>query len=316
MNNIGITMIGHSGSGKSCYLYAMYAQMAFGVNGFTFMPEDFDKALMLENKWTEIVENGIWPEGTLKSTDYTFNCSHSFRKLLTFNWYDYRGHSIRESESKDRGELFIRLNNSNTLIICISSETIRGLNMGGQEHINDLRKYNLILNEYFKNNSRKVNIAIAITKADLLYENDFIEGIRILKDQYLHTLFQKGGNLFVMFVPVTLGIGLSSGKNKEISGEISPKNIHLPVMFAIYSAFNQLLEIEEHQKAESESGFRKESGKSSWKKFWDGDGSSELYKQITKSNDNIELIKNDLQRIINELKTGCVLYYDGNKIIF
>ena len=50
-DTIGITMVGTSGAGKTCYLYAMYAEMAFGVSGFTFMPTDYDKSIDLEDGW-------------------------------------------------------------------------------------------------------------------------------------------------------------------------------------------------------------------------------------------------------------------------
>ncbi len=99
----------------------------------------------------------------------------------------------------------------------------------------------------------------------------------MLRDEYLHSLFNPGGKLLVMIVSVSLGEGLTIGSNGEIGGEISPKNIHLPVMFAIYSALNEALQ---------------------------------------KNRDNFELLRNDVYNIIPLLKSGCFIYYDGEKVNF
>jgi hypothetical protein len=63
LDQVKIISIGSSGSGKTCFMYAMYANMSFGFNGFTFIPSDYNQALVLEKGWESIVLNDKWPNG-------------------------------------------------------------------------------------------------------------------------------------------------------------------------------------------------------------------------------------------------------------
>ena len=317
MSDIGITMIGHSSSGKTCYLYAMYSQMAFGVNGFTFIPEDYDQGLDLEDGWGEIVDDGKWPKGTDFSTDYVFDCSHSFRKLLTFEWHDYRGGLLRE-RSDERKELFVKLQESSCLILCISSEMLIGVVNNDPKVTRELGRYNAILNEFCKEIGNTVPIALTITKSDLIEHDQsiFVDGINILKQRCFKSLFTVDGNWLVMIVPVSLGIGLENEAG-NISGTISPKNIHLPVMFAIYSTFNRMLGDALALVNSYSDSLNAENEKSGWKKFWKGDDTTYYREKLQESNANLDSIKKDLNKIINELKdNNCLLFYNGEKQSF
>ena len=317
MDKTGITMIGLSNSGKSCYLYAMYAQMAFGVNGFTFIPDDFDKGLDLEEKWLQIVEDGEWPDGTTESSDYVFDCSHSFRKLMSFHWHDYRGNILKDSIDKEKTELFNRINQSNSLIFCVSADLLIALLNGSARAEMELRRYNNLLNEYCKINKRTVPITIAITKSDLIANDQsiFVNGIKLLKEKYLGSLFSENGNWLVMFVPVTLGEGLLKQQGRQVSGTIAPKNIHLPVMFAIYATFNELLNQTQNNSEEIKRNMTSESNKSDWTKFWNGDSSNYYRNELEKNNANLEAISKDLKRIVAEFKdNSCLFFYNGKRI--
>jgi len=316
MDKTGITMIGLSNSGKSCYLYAMYAQMAFGVNGFTFIPDDFDKGLDLEDQWLKIVEEGKWPDSNVESSDYVFDCSHSFRKLMSFQWHDYRGNILKERNDSEQTELFNRINQSNSLIFCISAEILIDLLKGSQKAQSELRLYSALFNKYCIINNRTVPITIAITKCDLIASDQsiFINGIRLLKEEYLKTLFTDGGNWFVMFVPVTLGKGLLNQEGK-VSGTIAPKNIHLPVMFAIYATFNELLNQTKNTSEELKRSMTSELTKSDWTKFWNGDSSNYYRNELEKNNANLEAIGIDLARITAEFRDhSCLFFYNGKKV--
>ncbi len=308
-------MIGHKGSGKTCYLYAMYSQMAFGVNGFTFMPDDFDKALQLENGWSTIVDEHKWPEGTNESNDFVFNCSYALRQLIDFTWHDYRGGILKEgSQSSDYPKFREKLSNSGTLIICISAEIVKGLLKNDHGAESFVRIYNQLLQQYVKDHARTVPIAITITKSDLLEDEDFPKAIVILK-RLLGFLFEKNGNWMVMVVAVSLGENLTTEKDKPITGTISPAHIHLPVMFAIYSTFNQLLFEKEIQSKKIEDKYRIESNKSPLQKFWNGADTVSILNQLETNKADLEAIKTDLNRIVNELrKDTCVLFFNGEKL--
>ena len=66
-SNIGITMLGSSGSGKTCYMMGMYAVMSLGVNGFNFTTQDPDDDLVLADQWENFAQKGIWPDPTTAS---------------------------------------------------------------------------------------------------------------------------------------------------------------------------------------------------------------------------------------------------------
>lgn len=317
MDKTGITMIGLSNSGKSCYLYAMYAQMAFGVNGFTFIPDDFDKGLDLEDQWLKIVEEGKWPDGTTESTDYVFDCSHSFRRLMSFHWHDYRGNILKDRNDSEQVELFNRINQSNSLIFCISAELLIDLLNGSQKAQFELRRYNDLLNKYCNINNRTVPISIAITKIDLIAHDQsiFINGIKQLKEKYLNSLFNENGNWFVMFVPVTLGEGLKKQQGGVVTGTIAPKNIHLPVMFAIYATFNELFNQTKNTSEELKRSMTSELNKSDWTKLWNGDSSNYYRNELEKNNANLEAIGKDLARITAEFRdNSCLFFFNGRKI--
>jgi len=316
MDKTGITMIGLSNSGKSCYLYAMYAQMAFGVNGFTFIPDDFDKGLDLEDQWLKIVEEGKWPDSNVESSDYVFDCSHSFRKLISFHWHDYRGNILKERNNSEKTELFNKINQSNSLILCISAELLIALLNGSQSAALEIAKYGKILLDYRNISNRTIPISIAITKSDIIAHDQsiFINGIKQLKEKYLNSLFTDNGNWFVMFVPVMLGEGLLNQEGK-VSGTIAPKNIHLPVMFAIYATFNELHNQTKNTSEELKRSMTSELNKSDWTKFWNGDSSNYYRNELEKNNANLEAISKDLARITAEFRdNSCLFFYNGKKV--
>ncbi|MBQ6828922.1 MAG: hypothetical protein IJO46_13005, partial [Thermoguttaceae bacterium] len=65
--SVKLTMIGPSGTGKSCYLYATYFRMLEGVAGFNFNCKDYSQARELASAWDVILDEGVWPSGTAES---------------------------------------------------------------------------------------------------------------------------------------------------------------------------------------------------------------------------------------------------------
>lgn len=54
-NDIKITMLGASGTSKTCFMIGMYAAMREGVRGFTFSTSDWDLDLKLDEDWERIL---------------------------------------------------------------------------------------------------------------------------------------------------------------------------------------------------------------------------------------------------------------------
>ncbi len=173
--DITITLIGLSGTGRYCYTLAMFATMIHGMNGYVFTPTDNHHLMLLESRWKELVEEGVWPQGLSMSVEYSFNCSYNLKNLANFNLYIPHTSLFFGVGNSEREDFFERLVKSDTLILCISAETIQGLIKGVNEHVSEVRKYNMLLAAYVNNSSRKVNVAITITKADLLKGNDLLK---------------------------------------------------------------------------------------------------------------------------------------------
>jgi hypothetical protein len=198
------------------------------------------------------------------------------KNLAYFNLYIPHSSVYFEKGSSEREEAFERLYKSDCIILYVSAEMIKGIINGNFRCMSYLRTCNFILSPYLKEKLRFPAIVFIITKANMLKENEIVQGIDGLRDKWFPYLFHKASKTLVMFVPVSLGTGLSSMRG-NISGEISPRDVHLPIIFAIYSALNEASQ---------------------------------------KSRDNIELLRNDVYNIILLLKSGCFIYYDGEKVNF
>ncbi len=335
INTLGITAIGHQGAGKTCFLYAMYAQMVFGRNGFTFMPDDFDVGLELEEGWRQIVEEGTWPKGTDILQDFLFECSYSFEPMFTFKWHDYRGGLLLArnepgtNQTSERDELFNRLQKSSSILLFIDADMIKEMLNNNPAAFRKLRVINQIVREY-RNHNPPLPIALTITKADKLLEEEMQMGIRVLKEQCLQALFREGGEWQIIITAVELGSDLSGKQGEPVNGTIAPKNIHIPVLFPIYITMNQLLgnameslrQLQSERK-EASDVYYKEKEKSGWSKFWNGDHSADYKEEIERVEENITLqedklekLRRDLENMEREFLEGCAIYFDGKKMRF
>lgn len=255
---IGITMIGGSRTGKTCYLCAMAHEMAIPQNGFTFSPSMLDftsesskNARRLNSEWRQmqhvyddsgnIIERGRWLRGTDESKDFDFLCSYAGRPLASFLWHDYRGGNVdgnvQELSESDQKSLFDRINNSACLIVCIAAERLQALIRGSDEAAGEFGIYAGYLMNYRATLGKTVPVVFTITKADKLAEGEFSKGVEILKNEIFSQFFQPGytEDWFMMFVGVCLG-EFQDSNDGLIYGEFRPTNIHLPVLFAVRCA--------------------------------------------------------------------------------
>ncbi len=237
MSDIGITMLGASGSGKTCYMLAMYAAMSIGIRGFTFTTQDPDDDLELGNHWERLETKGEWPDATTQSKDWLFDCSYGFKKIKGFRWHDYRGGALLDSSKPvDREELLKKFKASSCVILCISGETLVKFVQGQSGLPREVRQFNSLMTDFVKTTGKTVPVVIAVTKADLCNGKILSEGVNAIKDKMLPTLFAPNSGWLVMISPVSLGEEKSGGF------EIRPLNVHLPVTFAILNALRTDME--------------------------------------------------------------------------
>lgn len=232
-----LTMLGATNSGKTSYMSAMYAFMerGLGLNGYSLESKNLDDSIHLEEIWNNIVqgEENRFPSATFSMYEYNFTLLYGLNTPITsFNWLDYRGSAISGSDDDPaRQQLRQRLQVTDCIILCVSGENLaEPLTLKSRAKILrniDAHLLNSLTDEFVHGIDNKLlSLAIVITKYDLCQKRgtDTFEDIK----QIFPFLFGSRGWI-VMICPVTLGLKLS----EDITAPISPKNIHIPIVFSL-----------------------------------------------------------------------------------
>jgi len=241
LDEIKITMLGTTGAGKTSYLLGMYAVMQTGVRGFTLAAKDMDLDLELTQRWEKLISlkgEDRWPTPNAAAMEYYgFDFSYGFRPLMGFQWLDYRGLALSDrSTEQDVAELVQYLQESACLFLCISGEYLAGEITPKTVREIKSDRMNQFIQQYVSNHQRPspnqpFPVAIMITKYDLCHHREREEIIADVKKLF-QALFTPNSGWLVMICPVSLGRDL--GDDPE-NANITPVNVHLPVVFAVYS---------------------------------------------------------------------------------
>lgn len=313
-SNIKITMLGTKGAGKTCFLLGMYAKMRQGIRGFTFATQNPDLDLDLSDRWSRLVnEQGDkrWPQpNDNEIKNYEFNFSYGFRKLLGFDWIDYRGGALDDySQEADVDILYKQVRNSASLFLCVSGEDLA--KSRSIQQISD-KVHTASINRFFstlEEKEERPSVAVVITKYDYCRERDKEEILELVQELF-SPLFADGAGWLVTICPVSLGNGLAEDL---ASGEIDPKNIHLPVAFAIYSEFKQqLVELDDQISRTKEANQRL--GRSVFGRLFNRSAMEGNDSQRSFLERNREKIENNINLLSEELMRGATLFYDGGKV--
>lgn len=319
-------MLGVSNSGKTCFIYAMYDFMQKVQNGFTFITKDPDVDLDLNEGWESIAFDGIWPDGTQKTLMYNFSVLFRSNPIMEFSWCDYRGGAITEkSTEQDIEELHKRIFDSGCLIICIGADTIKEIIKGNYRRRRELIRLNHLITRFGADNKRRIPIVFALTKADLYTIEDHKKLLGIIKE-YFGSLYVEGSNWLHAIVPVTLGKFKDTG-NDKIDGFVSPKNVHVPVMFFLHSILKErIFDIQNKLSGISvdRNNYRAEirynQGRSWWNKLWNGDNTKSLNSQIDSLNDEEKNIFEQLKELekafdsMGDMFKVCKVFYENQEI--
>lgn len=244
-DKVKITMLGTTGSGKTCYMVGMYAYMAIGYNGLTFHAKDLDLDLELSNRYDNLVDNegeDRWPPPTQsgESKNYVFSLNYGFKPIIDFEWWDYRGGALKDQKNEEDTQTLLKnIKDSSSLFIAISGKDFT--EKGDEKKLRSTaRRINTLINNLLS--SRNINpqnpypIALVVTKCDLLYEDFSREELIDRVQELFQGLFTENSGFFVMICPVTLGKELAAKPN---DGKIKPEALELPVFFAVYSEFKE-----------------------------------------------------------------------------
>ena len=256
MDGRKFTILGETGSGKTCYLLGMYYEMSMSVAGYTVIATDpdADKNLTLRYEMLKDKSRGQsrFPAGTDDVQKFNFNLQYDYETILPFTWVDYPGGFLdatrRDVGSEQYKEVEQSIKESEMLFICID-----GANLVGSSTHNKIRKvktrcakhinpYLTELRNKFKDEGKGglPPIGMLITKYDICADDTDPEEIREIVEEAFEGLFGEEDNQnFVAVIPVSLGDTL---QDDEYQGDLDPLNVHLPILMGVNFALIDQLE--------------------------------------------------------------------------
>ena len=316
MADTTFTCLGMSGAGKTCYILGLYDDMCIGRNGFLITAAN-DAATKLE-RWMDVLDDGTgmerFPTGTPLHDfiKYTFNLSHHRDDILSFDWFDYGGGTLRARE--ENPEIFKYLNSSieisTALYIFVDGELLCDSNK--ERRIRNVqRKCARTINQYIKNysdmhkDSDLPPVIFVITKMDLCRKYINEEEMRqILKDSF-SSVFGEGITSYI--VPVSLGKNIS---DDNYSGEVDPINIHIPIFIGIYHQFLNICRVisnkieNANKNLSNEIDVTKSARDKEKKKIW-----------IFKNKDRIKNLEKNIQLKTSDIESNNNLLKQYNKLL-
>lgn len=252
-DEVRLTMIGYTGSGKTCYLLGMYHQMQVGTQGFTMSTPDPDDGTPLEEKWEKLTEEGEdrWPLPNAGGfEEYQFVLEHGLAPFAMVDWVDYRGGTIDELyKSSELKELMSWLTRSTCVFLAVSGEYLaEDLTVKNATARIRVQKMNRLMAEVVRTfqptHEKPLPVAIVITKYDYCKDRPWKDIERDIKFLF-NPLFAKRNHLvfrapsfLTAICHVTLGEELAGDK---IHGTISPRFTQHPIFFATWATLRQQL---------------------------------------------------------------------------
>ena len=316
-----ITMLGTTGSGKTCFLVGMYADMSGGRRGFTFSTNP-DDDLDLSDKWSRLIETGPgrWPPPTGdQPKSYTFGFNYGFRRIMEFDWIDYRGGALSDrSTEADVQELKRYLRQSSCVMLCISGEHLQEpKNAAVVRARTGIGRMNSFLTELREERGRQKKelpaVIIVVTKSDYCSQRSHEEIEEQIRDLF-NPLFSPDSGWLVSIGSVSLGAGLATDTEK---GEIDPDNIHLPLVFSIYRVLHERAYQQQSKLYEGIGQLTEiENEWGRLKRWWRSEEIQQIFRETEEDEEKLVALQEDLQLLVTELTElrEFRAYYDGEEI--
>ncbi len=319
-------MLGDSGSGKTCYMLAMYAAMQMGDHGFTITTVDPDENVRLNNLWANLIStvgSRRWPDKTNQMKTYKFEFSEGLDSSIRFEWLDYRGGALSQESASDSDivELRNQILQSSGLFFCISGEHLREKITAGslpkvivESKARFMTDYLVHLRKRVKREERQYfPIIITVSKYDLCYDRPKEELLEDIKKVF-KPVFAEHTHWLVMICPVSLGKGLAFDKH---SSKIIPKNLHLPLIFALYCKLGEIRKRQNEMYKNNDEILDKLLNSSAFTRIAQGSKIANLEKKLENIDKYREQINHLMKRIVVELKKqNADIYYNGQEIDF
>lgn len=244
-----ITALGLSGSGKSCYILGLYAQMAVGVNSFTITATNDNTRKLIDE--TEILGDkgrgmNRFPSGTSLNDriDYKFRLNYQSGPIMAVKWMDYAGGLLRDlgANSDVYSELEETIKNSSALCIFIDGEDLCYSTFEEKKEKvawHCALKINPFITKFSNSHNNNLPpIIFVITKVDLCrqYIKDEDEIYKIISECFSSVFGERTENVYI--TSVTLGRNIS---DNEYTGKAAPC-MHIPFFIGLYHKYSLLVE--------------------------------------------------------------------------
>ena len=237
---VKITVIGNSGTGKTCYLLGMYYDMCAGHAGFSICASDDDQDRELTRKYENMQDASKgadrFPRGTDQSERYDFKLQYALKTIKPFSWIDYPGGYLKLKNDSAPGEyekVKQSIDEATCLFICIDGENLCGNNYQKKlENIKNQRGGITPFFSKFRDENREIPpVVMLITKYDLCKDDTDKEEICKLLKKAFSVFFVEGEKNIVAIIPVSLGSGIMED---EGTGLLQPLNMALPIFMGIW----------------------------------------------------------------------------------
>lgn len=251
MADTQITILGMSGSGKTCYLLGLYYKMGAGLRGYTITTDE-DTDVQLRDRYARLCDINLdmekrFPAGTDNISKYEFDLQYGYNTIMSFNWLDYPGGLLCRKNSGNLEEyenVKKAINNSSSLFICVDGSLLLGDDI--DEKIDNVRDncsnvINTFFTEYFKSNNELPPTAIIVTKYDVCKDDTDAEELCEIIEEAFSPFFVKNDNRkIVTIIPVSIGTNIM---DNDYSGKMKPLNIHLPIFMGIWFALSKKIQV-------------------------------------------------------------------------
>lgn len=264
-----ISMFGISGSGKTCYLYAMAQILQGGAQQdnfrMTIIANDMSQQAKLNEGYMRMAVDGKWPEGTNTTTEYNL-CVRAqydgmFRPMVdSLTLFDYTGGVWTNNSAdaqRDRLKLMQAFADSSAVLFLVDGVTLLQAMDPQERHPSHkgiatmpqivLARQQIAFVENlftsFKNQVGKVPpVMVVLTKSDVFVDEKELQHGKSLVKQYLPSIFAKGSGIEAAMVSLSLGTHLGTVNGNTITGNLSLStqyNIHLPIVYAVYAYLSE-----------------------------------------------------------------------------
>ena len=334
MDKTQFTMLGMTGSGKTCYLLGMYKKMLGGLKGFSLTTDD-DTDVDLRKRYSRMGDSSLgqdrFPAGTDQTDFYDFTLEHALSPIMTFRWIDYPGGMLDEKtdgdiEQYNKLEEYIR--KSSSLFICVDGALLQGDDNEEKTELVQEKCSSLInpfLSKYLKNNTFLPPTAILVTKSDLCMEHTDSDDLREIMEEAFSPLFTESqdADRFISIIPVSIGKSISEN---GYQGKLSPKQLELPIFmgvcFALASQQENLVRDIKEKESQQKEAIRKRDDEAGAFFLWRDDDkvarlgkdAEELNKELHRRESLYDKVQRDGKRLLEKLEEKVkVVYFNGKQ---